>query len=326
MRFIIREETDPWFNIAAEEHFLKNKQDEFFMLWRSEPSVIIGKHQNALAEINMQFVRRHKLPVIRRITGGGTVYHDEGNLNFTFIRNAEHANLVDFRKQMDPVIDALRKMGLPAEFHGRNNILMNGLKVSGNSEHIYKNRVLHHGTLLFASNLEYLDQAINPPELKYHDKAVRSLRSRVGNISGMLDQPLTIKLFTERIMNHIRNYFPGGDDDEFTNDDHTAIDQLAEEKYRRWEWNYGYSPKYTFRVELAAGKNELLIELSVRDGIIQRAKLTGTSATGNMKALIPHILEGIPHEESAILATFRKHRAECQESGIDPERLAGRLF
>lgn len=144
--------SDPYFNLAAEEYFLKNFQEDFFMLWRSWPSVVVGKHQNALAEINHEFVRLHQIPVARRLSGGGTVFHDPGNVNFTFIRNVANISEVNFKIFTIPVIEALKKLGVEAYTTGRNDLLIDGKKISGNAEHVHRNRVLHHGTLLFDSH------------------------------------------------------------------------------------------------------------------------------------------------------------------------------
>jgi len=176
MLIVNRPHTDPWFNIAAEEYFLKNFQEDIFMLWQNEASIIVGKHQNTLAEINYPYVKENGIPVIRRISGGGTVFHDLGNLNFTFIQNGEKGKLVDFRKFTDPILAVLNKMGVPAVFEGKNDLRVDGLKISGNAEHVFKNRVLHHGTLLFSSVLNDLGKALKVKTDRFTDKAVKSIR------------------------------------------------------------------------------------------------------------------------------------------------------
>ena len=152
--------TDPYFNIASEEYLLKNFDDEIIMLYINEPSVIVGKHQNTLAEINYTLAKQKGLSVIRRLSGGGSVFHDLGNLNFTFIKNGTPGKLVDFKGYTQPIVDALNEIGVNAEFGGHNSLLIGGKKFSGNAEHIYKNRVMHHGTILFSTNLENLAEVL----------------------------------------------------------------------------------------------------------------------------------------------------------------------
>ena len=161
MLIIRRHNTDPWFNLATEEFVLKNFDEDTFMLWRNAPSIIVGKHQNTLAEINLDYVKKNNIKVVRRLSGGGAVFHDLGNINFTFIKTGENGNLIDFKKYTEPILEVLLKMGINARFEGRNDLTIEGKKFSGNAEHIWKNRVLHHGTLLFSSHMANLSEALN---------------------------------------------------------------------------------------------------------------------------------------------------------------------
>jgi len=209
MLCIKNENKDPFFNIASEEYIFRNFSEDCFMLWRSEPSVIVGKHQNTLAEINWGFIKKNDIKVVRRLSGGGTVYHDPGNLNFTFLKHGRKEKLMDFEMFTDPVIKALAKMSVIAKFEGKNDLRVNGLKISGNSEHIFRNKVLHHGTLLFDSNLDNLENAIKNEKDHYSDKAVKSIRSQVTNISSHLNNNLSISEFKELMQSFMFNYFPG---------------------------------------------------------------------------------------------------------------------
>lgn len=268
MLLIERPQTDPYFNLAAEEYLLKNLDQDCFMLWVNEPSVILGKHQNAFAEINRAFVEKNKIPVIRRISGGGTVFHDPGNLNFTFISRGEKEKLIDFRKFTRPVIDYLNELGLPAQFEGKNDIRIEGLKVSGNAEHVYRDKVLHHGTLLYSSRLGTLNEAIRGKEKQFHDKAVKSVRSQVTNISSLLPGPLPLEEFKQGIIRHVINRFANLAHVRLSDHDIQQISLLAEKKYRTWEWNYGYSPRFEFRKKVSLGGNEFVVVMDVREGIV----------------------------------------------------------
>jgi lipoate-protein ligase A len=181
---------DPYFCLAAEEYLLKNFSEDIFMLWQSENTVVLGKHQNAMAEINYPFVHKNGITVARRISGGGTVFHDAGNVNFAYIRNVNSPAEISFKLFTRPVVEALAKLEVTATSSGRNDLLVDGKKISGNAEHVFKNRVLHHGTLLFNSNLETLGQSIKVIPGKYHGKAVQSNRSVVTNILPFLKKQL----------------------------------------------------------------------------------------------------------------------------------------
>ena len=203
MLLIQRHQTNPYFNIAAEEYVLKHFSEDVFMLWQNEPSVIIGKHQNTLAEINHQYIEQNNIPVVRRISGGGAVFHDLGNLNFTFIKTIHGEDLVDFKRFIDPIISVLKELGIDARQEGHNDIRINGLKCSGNAEHVFKNRVLHHGTILFSSDLETLGIALHSDEDRFTGRAVKSRRSPVTNIISHLPVKISLNEFIEKIYKHL---------------------------------------------------------------------------------------------------------------------------
>jgi len=260
---------NPYFNIAAEEYFLKNFDDDVFMLWRNEPSIIVGKHQNTLGEVNHPYIREHDIKVVRRLSGGGTVFHDLGNVNFTFMRAGDNGKLVDFRKFTQPIIDVLQQMGAHAYHSGRNDLLLDGFKISGNAEHVYKNKVLHHGTLLFSSNIESLNEAIKVDLTSYNDKSVKSFRSKVTNILPYLNKEMVVEDFLDQVFEYIceaeenaQLYIP-------TEADISQINELVETKYSKWEWNYAYSPNYELKRKLENGTVSIEWEMSVQKGYVK---------------------------------------------------------
>ncbi len=267
--------TDPYFNLAAEEYFLKNFQEDFFMLWRSKPSVVVGKHQNALAEINHEFVRKNQIPIARRLSGGGTVFHDPGNVNFTFIRNVKDISEVNFKIFTVPVVAALKKLGVDAYTTGRNDLLIDGKKISGNAEHVHKNRVLHHGTLLYDSHLDSLKGALKVDLARFEDKAVQSNRSEVTNIAAYLSRPISVEEFTQFIFTEISETYPEFKVYKPTNEDIAAIEKLSHEKYQTWDWIFGYSPRYRFSNQLTTQNGEIQIRLLVEKGLITEAAFSG---------------------------------------------------
>ncbi|HAJ98396.1 MAG TPA: lipoate--protein ligase [Bacteroidales bacterium] len=292
--------TDAWFNLAAEEFVLKNFDQDVFMLWQNDNAIVVGKHQNTLAEINYDFVKEQNIKVVRRLSGGGTVYHDMGNLNFTFIMNGHEGQMVDFRKFTQPIIDVLGKLGVEAKFEGRNDLTINGLKFSGNAEHVYKNRVLHHGTLLFSSELNNLTNALKVNPLKFQDKAVKSVRSRVTNISEHLQADLDVLGFKNLIMQHIVTMYPDAETYLFTGDDLDAISKLVSEKYSTWEWNFGYSPKYNFQKMIKTAGGFVEFQVKVEDGIIKDIRLFGDFFSSRDISELEALLINVAHREDAI--------------------------
>lgn len=279
---------------------LKNFTEEFFLIYRNEPSVIVGKHQNTMAEINLEFIVRKAVPVIRRLSGGGTVYHDYGNINYTFITNGSEGNLVDFKKHTQPIIDVLLSLGVNARIGGKNDIRVGDKKISGNAEHLYKNRVLHHGTLLFNSNLDELNEAIRVDPNAYIDKAVKSIRSHVANISEYLKEDLAIEAFIASIVNHIKKQFANALDYYLSNNDIDAVNQLIAAKYSTWEWNYGYSPAYTLSKEVAIGDKVLRIKVNVDKGIVSQVEFDGDDLISDrIRELEAHLI-GCLHSNNAI--------------------------
>jgi len=292
--------TDPYFNLAAEEYVLKNFMDNCFMLWRNGPSVIVGRHQNTLAEINMDYVKQNHIKVVRRLSGGGAVFHDLGNLNFTFIEHAEDDKLVDFQKYTKPVIAVLRSLDVDACFEGRNDLVIDGRKFSGNAEHVYRGRVLHHGTLLFASELADLSGALNANPAKFTDKAIKSVRSRVTNISNHLKTPLDPEEFRDRVLRYMMDNYPNCERYNYTDNDIVAISKLRDEKYATWAWNFGQSPGYNMVNNLRTDGGNLEIHLDVQNGIIRHIRIFGDFFNIADIAELEQLLIGTSHNETSI--------------------------
>lgn len=288
---------DPYFNLAAEEYVLKNITDEVFMLWRNEPAIIVGKFQNTLAEINLDFVQQNNIKVVRRQTGGGAVFHDLGNLNFTFVDNSTSGN---FRTFTQPILDVLQTMGIDARFEGRNDLTIDGKKFSGNAQCVHNNRMLHHGTLLFSATMSNLSAALQANPLKFEDKAVKSIRSRVTNISEHLKDDMTVLEFRRLVMQHIVQSIPNCQPYEYTPYDIEQIQRLRDEKYSTWDWNFGSSPRYTFSKLVRTTGGNVEVHLSTANGCISELKIYGDfffiKDIGELEAA----LTGCKHEPATI--------------------------
>ncbi len=311
MIFIRRPETDPWFNIAAEEYLLKNRSDEIAMLWQCDPAVIIGKHQNTVAEVNVDWTSERDIPVIRRITGGGTVYHDTGNINYTVIRTVEQREkMIDFRQFTQPLIDFLKDLGISASFEGKNNLVIEGKKISGNSAHVHRNRVIHHGTLLFDSDLEALDESIRPTNLHIEDKSVQSIRATVTNIRTCLAKDMNITEFKALLEKYLFTYHDIKYIDDLEQTEKKAISSLADEKYKGLEWTFGYSPAYVVHltIETEDGQKEVMVK--VVKGMINEIAMD-TYGDGDIKLLKAlQKLTGRPHHGLHLDAYFRSLKTQ----------------
>jgi len=318
--------TDPYFNIATDEFIFKHINEDCFMLWRNDNAIIVGKHQNTLAEINIDYVKEKDIKVVRRLSGGGAVYHDLGNLNFTFTATSNDENLVDFRKYTKPILEVLQGLGIGAQFEGRNDLTIDGKKFSGNAEHVLKNKVMHHGTLLFSSEMKDVSGALKVHPLKYKGRGTKSIPRRVTNISNHLKEPLSLEAFTERIMNHILSTFPDAKRYAFSEKDLAAIQKIRDEKYATWEWNFGRSPDYNFQRGIRTAGGVLEMHLDVQKGIIQEARITGDFFHIRDIAPIEEALINLPHEEQAIKKALSQFEMKLYFKDISTEELLSSMF
>ncbi len=295
---VVNQSINPYFNIACEEYLLKNFNHDCFVLWRNSPSLIVGKHQNTLAEIDINFAKKNDIKVVRRISGGGTVYHDLGNLNFTFITNHDNNKIINFALYLKPITELLNNYGIIVTINKRNNLFIGDKKISGTAAHIFKNKVLHHGTLLFSTNIKNLQNATKTNYENFTDKSIKSVNSSVTNISKHLKSKMLLKVFSEQLSKKINADFKIKEKYFLSDADILAINKLVKTKYKIWDWNYGYSPFYSFK---KSTKNKLLnIEVDVRNGKIEKLKILENSNNENV-ALIENEFIGLRHCEEEIL-------------------------
>lgn len=294
--------TDPALNLALEEYALKTfpADDDYLLFYINEPSIIIGKNQNTSEEINAAYVKENGIHVVRRLSGGGAVYHDLGNLNFSFITNDDGKSFFNYRKFTEPVVRALRAMGVEAELAGRNDIQVGERKISGNAQYSTKGRMFSHGTLMFDSELDNVVSALNVNPEKIKSKGVKSIRSRVANISEFVREPLTIGLFRDKLLESI---FGGGEvpEHKLSDSDWEAVRTLADERYRSWDWNYGKSPSFNVRkVKRVEGAGTYDVRLDVIGGKIAAAAIYGDFfGTADARDFADKLV-GLPYDLDAV--------------------------
>ena len=277
MRYIINKRTNPYFNLALDDYAMRHidVDEDFFFLWQNEPSVIIGKNQNAVEEINREYIDENGVHVARRVSGGGAVYHDFGNLNFTFVIGVDDPGKVNYKKYVQPIVDALASMGVDATASGRNDILIDGLKISGNAQSLANGKLMHHGTLMFDVNIEHMVEALNVDPDKIISKGVKSVRSRVTNIKEHLPEGTTLQNFWDQLHYYLSNE---GQDSEIvlSDDDIKRIEEDAQSKFATWDWIYGASPEFNLRnsQRFTGGRVEVLIDVN-KGGLIEEIRFMG---------------------------------------------------
>ncbi|MFD3272150.1 lipoate--protein ligase [Paenibacillus dendritiformis] len=296
--------TDPRVNLAIEEFVLKHlplEEDSYLLFYINEPSIIIGKNQNTIEEINSDYVKANNIHVVRRLSGGGAVYHDTGNLNFSFITKDDGQSFHNFRKFTQPVIDTLRSLGVNADLTGRNDIQVGEQKISGNAQFSTRGRMFSHGTLLFNSEMEHVASALKVKAIKIESKGTKSIRSRVANISDFLAEPMTIEQFKDTILRHIFGMEPDQVPQyKLTEQDWETIHRISQERYQNWEWNYGSSPKFNVEHSKKFPAGIVDVRMDVEDGLIQRMKIYGDFFGVGEVSDIEARLQGVRYEEQAI--------------------------
>lgn len=304
MLYIPNESRDPHYNLALEEYILKEKNfpGTCIMLWQNEPSIIIGRFQNTIEEINVDYVNKQNIHVVRRITGGGAVYHDLGNLNFTFIEKRDNNN-IDFQKYTEPIIRALAKLGVNAENSGRNDITIEGRKFSGNAQYQYQDKVLHHGTILYNSKLENVQDALQVKADKIESKGVKSVRSRVTNISEYLKDPVPLQEFKKALLVQLFGSSPMKEY-RLTLMDIERIERLMVDKYMTWEWNYGSSPAFNIQKTGRFSWGGIDIRLKVEKGLIKDCTIFGDFFSNHDLTELTNKLIGTRYSSEFIKALF----------------------
>ena len=315
----------PYYNLAFEEYVLTHRtQGDYLLLWQNENTIVVGQNQNTEAEINRPFVEEHHINVVRRSTGGGAVYHDLGNLNYSFITDAGDKASISMDRFTSPVVEALKGLGLQAEASGRNDILVEGRKVSGTAQRLYGNRILHHGTLLFDANPDMVAGALQVDPEKFRSKSTKSVRSRIGNIRSFLKQDMDMPAFWAYLKEALAG--SGMVFDTLTADELAQVDKLKAEKYDTWEWTYGRSPGFDMvnRDYFPGGRLE--IGLSVSGGRLTAVQFYGDFLSITDTTPLAQALVGTDYREDAVAAVLAQYPLAAMFGGITGEELLRTIF
>ncbi|WP_129706147.1 lipoate--protein ligase [Priestia megaterium] len=293
---------DPRINLAIEEYALKHLDinETYLLFYINEPSIIIGKNQNTIEEINTKYVEDQQIHVVRRLSGGGAVYHDKGNLNFSFITKDDGNSFHNFKKFTEPVVEALKKLGVNAELSGRNDLMAEGRKISGNAQFSTKGRMFSHGTLLFDSEIENVVSALKVKKDKIESKGIKSIRNRVANISEFLEQKVTVEEFREMLLRYIFDGEENITEYKLTEKDWETIHQISKERYQSWDWNYGKSPKFNLQHSHRFPVGQIDVRLEVNKGKIDACTIYGDFfGVGDVQE-VQEKLTGVRYEKASI--------------------------
>ncbi len=325
MLFIYNESTDPYFNLAAEEFLVKNMKEEIFMLWQNDQTIVIGRNQNTMGEINYDYVREHGIRVVRRMSGGGAVFHDMGNINFTFIVNSED-DFSNYQKFTEPVIHFLQSLGVDAQLKGRNDLVIGDKKISGNAQYMYKNRILHHGTLLYSASQDQLSAALRVSPDKIKSKGIQSVRSRVTNIVEHMENPMTADEFIRRFADFMVKNNPNCQYYDI-NQHKAEIEKLRDEKYATWAWNFGYSPQYTFSRQNRYSFGSVEVQMNIsRESVIESCQFFGDFFSKVSPMKLAEKLIGVRHQWQAVEKVLSSVDVSTYIQGMTREDLMNLLF
>ena len=326
MRCLFSTSNNPYFNLAMEEFFLKNNAEEFFFLYINEPCIVVGKHQNLLSEINLQYTLENNLKLARRISGGGTVYQDFSNLNFSFIHNCANLEQVNFTKFTYPILEILREMGLDVVFSGRNDLLIDSKKISGNAMHIFKTRVLSHGTLLVNADLNKLSAALKNNPQNYIDKSIKSVRSKVTNISNYLENSISMRDFSQTVFENIVGKSADSIIKPMIDQEADAINQLSKKKFETWEWIYGYSPKYQFHNSIQISTTIIEFEFQVEKGIIKPVTTNPEQLVDTVYHHAFEVLQNVNHDYRTIFDLLSNDTMITENQALNIREFCNHLF
>lgn len=324
MKYIVNNSHNPAYNVALEAYAFREllAEDELFILWINEPTIVIGKHQNAIEEINKTYTDEHGIHVVRRLSGGGAVYHDLNNLNYTIISNKSQEGAFDFKTFSQPVIETLADLGVTATFTGRNDLEIDGKKFCGNAQAYYKGRMMHHGCLLFDVDMTVLGNALQVSKDKIESRGVKSVRARVTNILDELPEKMTVEAFSNQLLNKMKESYPDMTEYVFSDDDLKNIQALADQQFGTWDWTYGEAPEYTIKRSVRYPAGKITTYANVEKSVIKGMKLYGDFFGIKDVADIEQALIGLRYEYPDVLAKLQTIDTTQYFTNITPQEIA----
>ena len=327
MLLIINDSNNAYYNLAAEEYLIDNFDEDIVMLWRNDNTVVVGKNQNTIEEIDSRYVEEHGISVVRRLTGGGAVFHDMGNVNYTIIQSYQEGLFSNYAYFTETVRDFLQELGVNATLSGRNDLMIDGKKFSGNAQCVRKGRMMHHGTLMFSSDVKDISGALTPNQKKTESKGVKSVQSHVTNISSHMEQPAAMdtEQFMLRLYDYYLEHYPEAISYELSQDDKNAIQKLADEKYSTWEWNYGASPAFAVSVSRKYDFGLVDVRLNVKRGRMEEVRIFGDYFGIRSISEIEKLLVGTEYRADAIKQALTGIALDDYISGMTVQELADLL-
>lgn len=318
---------DPRINLAIEEHLVRNVNlgSDILLFYINGPSIIIGRNQNTLEEINYPYVEQHQIIVVRRLSGGGAVYHDKGNLNFSFINSNGKEYLHNFKKFTAPVVKVLNEIGVAAELNGRNDIVIEERKVSGNAQYAIGTKLVSHGTLLYNSDLSMVSEALNVKTDKIESKGIKSVRSRVANIGEYLNEPMDILTFRERVKEGILSEANNGEY-KLTKEDWEEINKISKDRYQQWDWNFGRSPKFNIQKTQRFPFGQIDARIEVHNGLIDNIKFFGDFLGLRDVGDVESKLAGVRYDKLHLQEALENVELKDYLGGLNAQELAQFLF
>lgn len=321
MRYLRNNNTNPYFNMAFDEYCLEQLtiDEPVFFLWQNRPSVIIGANQEVHTEVNLNYLKENDISLVRRVTGGGAVFHDFGNLNYTIVGNSDDLER-DYPEYTRYMLQALQKLGIPATMSGRNDILVEGKKVSGFAKRVCKSRLMIHGTLMFDVDIDRLEKVLCPPATKLQSKGIASVRSRVANLQEYLPEIPDISAFKSRLETILSNNY-ADKEWELTPEDIQQIRQLAQDKFEQWEWIYGHAPRATLNQSKRLPCGTVQIHLNISENRITGCQFGGDFIGNLPVSELEKALVGIPYEYTPILNCLKQMDVPRYFDGTTAEEL-----
>lgn len=324
MKFIFHPDIrDARINLAVEEFILKHlnvDEEDYFLFYINAPSIIVGKNQNTNEEVNLKYVEENGIHVVRRLSGGGAVYHDEGNLNFSFLTRDDGDSFNNYKKFTEPVVAALHKLGVEAQLSGRNDIHVGERKISGNAQFTTRGRMFSHGTLMLDSNIEEVVNALVVSEEKMRSKGIKSVRSRVANITEFLETPMTMEQFVDHLLDSI---YAGKEIERYTltDSDWEKVHAISAERYGNWDWNFGKSPKFDVVQKRRFPIGTIDFRLNVKNGVIGEAKIYGDFFGVEDANEIAAALVGVRYDRSSLRDALEQYELKRYFGAVELEEL-----